>query len=326
MTVSADLPRIIRATVSWYTDRTDMAFADVQVGKIITVDTQGTYGESRRNIRIDTDPFARLAYHASVDPSIFHRYEWLEFWFAFGTLVHNQNADTFTYPRPEPIWVESHPGLKIRRPAQPVAVVWRQEKDAYQLSCASFFLGEAGQDPDQFRAQVLAQLPEPYSRRERFAMLLDRPLTVVVAAAPHQDVDDMAAQLDDPTGHIKVLRAETVEQLMATVDSADVVIIDDRLPSENEGQIVNTCGPFDLVRQCKLGERVGLIGAPMSVRREWMQGIHRGTDGYSFVLMHVEAVCSGRTIYSDQYSRRDLIDLVLDAAGLPATKPTDPTV
>lgn len=315
--------QILRADVPWYAGYTDKALAGIQLGKVVTVKVRSALGESHRSVRVNAEPITRVAYHASVDDSIFRRYEWLPFKFAFGTLVYDQNGDRLIYPRPEPIWVETHPAFATPQAAQPAAIVWREEEDGVKTSVAEFFIGEHGQDLDQFMAQVLATLPEPYSREQRLAMI-SRPLTVVVAAAPHQDVKDGLRELHDPLGRVCVHRAETVEQLMTLIGIADVVIIDNELPSTKAGVVVSTCGPFDLIRERRLYEMVGLIGAPMSIHRKWMTGELYGTGEYGYVLMHVDASCGGRMIYGDRGKYRHILDYVLDAAGLPVTKPAEP--
>lgn len=320
--VSTALPQILRADVPWYAGYTDKALADIQPGRVVTVKVRSPLGESYRSVRVNAEPITRVAYHASVDGSIFRRYEWLPFKFAFGTLVYDQNGDRLIYPRPEPIWVETHPAFDTPQAAQPAAIVWREE-DGVMISVAEFFTGEYGQDLNQFTAQVLAMLPEPYSREERLAML-GRPLTVVVAATPHQDIQDGLRELHDPQGRICVHRAETVEQLMTLIGIADVVIIDNELPSTKAGIIVSTCGPFDLIRKRRLYEMAGLIGAPMSIHRKWMAGELYSTGEYGHVLMHVDASCGGRMIYGDRGKYRHILDHVLDAAGLPVTKPAEP--
>jgi hypothetical protein len=109
------LPKIFRASIPWYNGWTDKVLRGVQVGKMISIKTESAHGESRRSVRIDTEPITRLAYHANVGWSIFHRNEWLEFQFAFGVLVYDQNEDNrrIMQSQHEPVRVESYPGLGI---------------------------------------------------------------------------------------------------------------------------------------------------------------------------------------------------------------------
>jgi hypothetical protein len=319
------LPKPYRTDIPWYTGRTDDLLADPQAGQVLTFETRDGVRASdiSRSVRLDEAPFPRLAYHADVDWSIFRRYEWLKFWFAFGTEVFDHAPWPVFSPRPEPDWREYPERYKNGRPATPVAIVWRIEDNPHQLSTAEYFRGTPGQDPGQFKAQVLAELPEPHSREERFAMC-EGPITVVVAAAPHQDVEDGIAQLHDPGGRISVLRAETVDQLMTLIGIADVVIIDNVLPSTKEGVLVHTCGSFDLIRVCKRHKKFGLIGAPMTLRRQWLAGEELAVLNYDYVCMHMTAVCGERMIYDRRCEHRHIMDLVLDALGLPVTKPAEP--
>lgn len=246
-------------------------------------------------------------WHGRVDHSIFSRREWLEFQVVTGELVFNHNTKLFG----EPDWKDYPQVITKPRPATPAVVAWRIEREHHRISVASIWWGEPGQDAQEFRQQVLAQLPQPLSVQERFALYGNTPLTVLLAAEPSQERDALVHELDHPL--VTVRSVDTAEETLANLDGSHVVIVADELPPRTGDGPERTYGVGGLIETKLAPHDILRIGWPVNVRRRRSRD-----DDPDWVMMHLQGRC-GRVLGDKPEPGREPLHHILDALGVVST-------
>jgi hypothetical protein len=288
-------------------DSTFTKLADARLDSVLVLPFWNITHEATRAFRVLTEPSTRTTWHGRVDHSIFSRREWLEFQIVTGELVFNHNTKLFG----EPDWKEYPQVIAEPRPATPAVVVWRTEREHHLLSVASIWWGEPGQDAQEFLQLVLAQLPQPLSVEERFALIDHVPLTVLLAAEPSSERDALMRELEHPL--VTVRSAHTVEETLANLDDTHVVIVADKLPPRTGEEAKRTyCMGF--IRDELVQYDIPRIGWPVNVQRRQSQ------DDYPEVVMeHLQADC-GRVLGGKPEPGREPLHHVLDALEVTATR------
>ena len=295
--------------INWYQPSTDDTLKRAKPGEILRLSAwTGGAVDSWQHVRVTSELESRTTWHGNVCHSIFWRREWLEFQIVFGELVFNHAKGL--YPKPELIW-ETFPEGRPSRPTVPAAVAYRFEGERH-IPVASIWLGEPGQDPDEFRREVLADLSQPLTVEERFALRDNQPVTVLVAAEPSHERDELTRHLvSQPNDHIVVRTADTAEETLANLNGIDVVIVADQLPPRTGEKSEGTyCIGF--IRDELVPRRVPLVGWAVNVQRSY------DYDGRDYVMMHLLADC-GRVLNGDPEPGRSITHLILDALGVPTT-------
>ncbi|HET9412445.1 MAG TPA: hypothetical protein VFO38_06460 [Candidatus Saccharimonadales bacterium] len=292
--------------LSWYEGVTDKKFADVTPGSVLTYQIWSPTSEQDGAMRVLTEPFARTTWHGNVDHSTHNRGEWLEFQVVYGELVFNHSAKLFG----EPDWRVYPEGLGEPPAATPAVVVWRTEREPHLIPVASIWWGEPGQDAEEFRQQVLAELPQPLAVEERFALREGTPVTVLVVAEQSEELTELLGQLNHPLVTVKA--AHSAEETLAKLNGTDVIIVADELPIRAGEQPVRTyCAGF--IRDGLVQLDIPLIGWPVNVLRR-----RNREDNPDLVTMHLQAEC-GQVLGAMPERGRVPLHHVLDALGVHTT-------
>jgi hypothetical protein len=304
-------PNLASFEVPWYAGVTDEELKNIAIGQILHLTTRTVYiRDISRYVRVLSVPEFRTTWHCNVCWSLFRRPEWLEFQLVFGELVFNHTESAWTSTEPD--W-KVYP-LYEEAPATPAAVAWRRE-EGNQVSVARIWLGKTGQDPAEFRSEVLAVLPEPLSLNERFALRDHQPVTVLVAGEHCLQRDNIVGELTLSDPRITVRVTDTGEELMSSLAGVDVVIIADALRSNADSELQPT---YDQGLIPRLRRERPCIGWPLYAERR-----HRNrTDSpgsLDHIIMHLQDDC-GHAIGGKPEPGRHISHLVLDALDLPKTK------
>jgi hypothetical protein len=301
-------------SVNWYSGATDRMFEKVAVGGVLTLDVWRGRLDDYESVRVLTDPITRTTWHGCVCQSIFWKQEWLDFQIVFGELVYNHQ----TAFRGEPVWQVYPEWLRTPQPARPAAVVWRSE-ESHGLPTACVFAGENGQASDEFRREVLAQLPQPLTVDDRFALWPRPHLTVLVAADPSDDRDALVELLRS-NDRVIVRTADTYLEVEEHLDGACVVIVADRFDGS----------PTYLEYAQRLAARVPTVGWPIDASRRYAMGEHY--VGLDLVTGYLRAVCQHVYVvmpkaewliasalrHTVKEPTRGVYDVLLDAVKVPA--------
>lgn len=299
--------------INWYTPSTDDTLKRAMPGEVLRLSAwTGRTIDLWQHVRVTSEPEARTTWHGYVDRSIFSRRVWLEFQLVFGELVFNHAKGAF--PRPEPIW-ETFPESRPTRPTVPAAVAYRFE-EGHHIPVACIWLGEPGQNSDEFRREVLAALPQPLTIEERFALRGNQPVTVLVAAEPSDERDELMRHLSgQPNDRIVVRTADTAEETLANLGSVDVVIVADQLP-QHAGEKSEGTYCIGFIRNELVPRKMPLVGWAVNAQRQ--HEIDYRSAGLDHIMMHLRADC-GRVLNGNPEPGRSIANLILDALGVPST-------